>query len=386
MLRADDPNFTLRHQLVAFARAHGLKPAALRFGCSRNTVRKWLRRFQSLGLHGLQSQSRAPLSCPHKTKPTLEARVVALRRKTPGFGARRLIAEFDLPLGHDAVQRILRDHPLTRTPKRRQRRQNDLRAIKAAYAPFTRFQMDVKYLTDLPVYWPQMQSLKLPRFQYTIRELSCGAQFLAYSDELSKTYATFAAERFLQHLKSHGLDTSEIIITTDLGSEFDGGTVDYRPEGFHLTIEQRHGARHRFNPPSCPNANADVESVHHTIEGEFFDAQAFDSRADFFAKISTYQLWYNVARKNGSRGYLSPLDLLARKNKDRPKKISPKIFLLHPIPLESLLPTSRGHDVTRRAEPCLRARRDLRQKFCYLGRGQELRERCRCAKSRCDRR
>ena len=80
-----------------------------------------------------------------------------------------------------------------------------------------------------------------------------------------------------------------------------------------------------------------------------FDAQAFDHRADFFAKISTYQLWYNVARKNGSRGYLSPLDLLARKNLDRPKKISPKIFLLHPIALESLLPPSRGHDVPRRA-------------------------------------
>ncbi len=248
-------------------------------------------------------------SCPHKTNSSLQARVVALRKKTTGFGARRLIEEFDLPLGHAAVQRIIRDHRLTRPPKRRQRRKNDLRAIKAAYAPFTRFQMDVKYLTDIPAYWPQMQSLKLPRFQYTIRELALGAQFLAYSDELSKTYATFAVERFLQHLKDHGLDTTEVTITTDLGVEFDGGTVEYRPEGFHLTIEQRHGAQHRFNPPSCPNANADVESVHHTVELEFFDAQAFDHRADFFAKISTCQLWYNVARKNGSRGYHSPVDL-----------------------------------------------------------------------------
>ena len=349
MIRADDPDFALRHQLVTHARAHGLKPAARRFACARNTVRKWLRRFHALGLPGLKSQSRAPKSCPHKTSLALEAKVLALRKKSPGFGARRLIAEFDLPLGHDAAQRIIRQHHLTRAPRKKQRRRNDLRAIKAAYAPFTRFQMDVKYLTDLPAYWPQMQSLKLPRFQYTIRELSCGAQFLAYSDELSKTYATLAAERFLRHLKDHGLDTADITITTDLGGEFDGGTVHYQPEGFHLTVEQRYGARHRFNPPSCPNANADVESVHATIETEFFDAQAFDHRRDFFAKIATYQLWYNVARKNGSRGYHSPLDLLARKNQDRSKKISPKIFLLHPIPLESLLPKSRGHDVPRRA-------------------------------------
>ena len=349
MLRADDPHFALRHQVVAHARAHGIKPAARHFGCQRNTVRKWLRRFQALGHAGLKSLSRAPKSCPHRIDAALEARVVALRKKSPGFGARRLVAEFDLPLGHDAAQRIIRQHQLTRTRRKKHRRKNDLRAVKAAYAPFTRFQMDVKYLNDIPAYWPQMQALHLPRFQYTIRELSGGAQFLAYSDELSKTYATLAVERFLRHLRDHGLDTAEITITTDLGTEFDGDTVHYRPESFHLTIEQRYGATHRFNPPSCPNANADVESVHATIETEFFDAQAFDHRRDFFAKIGTYQLWYNVARKNGSRGYKSPLDLLALKNQDRPRKISPKIFLLHPIALESLLPKTRGHDVPRPA-------------------------------------
>ena len=81
-----------------------------------------------------------------------------------------------------------------------------------------------------------MQALHLPRFQYTLRELSGGAQFLAYSNELSKTYATLAVERFLRHLQDHGLDTTQIVITTDLGSEFDGDTVHYRPESFHLCI------------------------------------------------------------------------------------------------------------------------------------------------------
>ena len=341
MICADDPHFALRHQLVRFAQTHGLKAAARQFGCFRNTVRKWSRRFQALGNAGLRSQSRAPKSCPHKTKLALENRVVALRKKSPGFGARRLIEEFDLPLGHNAAQRILNARQLTRPRKRRHHRKNDLRAVKAAYVPFTRFQMDVKHLTDIPFYWPQMQHNGLPRFQYTIRELSCGAQFLAYSNELSKTYATLAVERFLQHLQHHGVNTRPVIITTDLGAEFDGDTVHYRPESFHLTIQQAFGAEHRFNPPACPNANADVESVHNTIETEFFDAQVLFSKADFCAKIATYQLWYNAARKNSSRGYKSPADLLATKA----PTISPRIFLLHPIPLESLLPSGGGHDV-----------------------------------------
>ncbi len=344
MLRADDPQFSQRHNLVACALKDGIKAATRLYECSRNTVRKWLRRYQDQRNQGLLAHSRAPHSCPHKTSSALETKALALRKKSPGFGARRLIAEFGLKVGHNALNRIFRQHQLLRPPKRRHQRQNDLRAVKAAYAPFTRFQMDVKYLTDIPFYWPQMRANGLPCFQYTIRELSCGAQFLAYSNELSKTYATLAVDRFLQHLKAHGLDTSAVIITTDLGTEFDGNTNDYQFGGFHATIQQKHQAQHRFNPPACPNANADVESVHHTIEAEFFDAQVFASRSDFFGKIITYQLWYNAARKNGSRGYKSPADILATQI----PKLSPRIFLLHPIPLESLLPKG-GHDVPGRA-------------------------------------
>lgn len=348
MIRSSDPKFALRYDLVTYALANGIRAATRCFDCSRNTVRKWLRRFKADHNQGLFTKSRAPQFCPHKTSPQVEAAALACRKKTPGFGARRLIEEFELKLGHSALNRILRQHQLTRQPKRRHRRKNDLRAVKAAYPPFTRFQMDVKYLTDIPFFWPQMQANGLPRFQYTIRELSCGAQFLAYSNELSKTYATFAVDRFLKHLKNHGLDTSKVTLTTDLGTEFDGDTKDYRVGGFHLTIEQNFQAKHQFNPPSCPNANADVESVHSTIETELFDAQVFSSKTDFFAKTATYQLWYNAARKNCSRGYKSPADLLAIKA----PKISPKIFLLHPIPLESLLSKQAGHDVPGPPETC----------------------------------
>jgi transposase-like protein len=37
---------SLHQKLVAFAQRHGLTAAARQLGCSRNTVRKWLRRHQ----------------------------------------------------------------------------------------------------------------------------------------------------------------------------------------------------------------------------------------------------------------------------------------------------------------------------------------------------
>jgi len=126
----------------------------------------------------------APHTCPHKTPARLEQQVLKQRARTPGFGARRLKREFGLKPSAGAIARILRQHGLTRRKKRKHQTKRDLRAVKARYAALTHFHMDVKFLNDLPHYWPQMQSLGLPEFQYTIRCLKTGATFLAYASEV----------------------------------------------------------------------------------------------------------------------------------------------------------------------------------------------------------
>jgi len=184
-----------------------------------------------------------------------------------------------------------------------------------------------------------MQFMGLPRFQYTIRELSTGAQFLTYADEISKTYAILTAKRLLEHLKKHGVDLTEVVIQSDNGSEFDGGRLNGEAEGFIHAIEKCFKAHHVYIPPGCCNANADVESVHSTIEPEFFDIEKFRNRNDFFSKITTYQHYYNLARKNGSRGKKSPLTLLTEKA----PKLDPRILILPPVDLCSLLPLGVNH-------------------------------------------
>jgi hypothetical protein len=217
----------------------------------------------------------------------------------------------------------------------------DLRHIKQAYKPFTRFQMDVKHLYDIPHYWPQMKTLALPPYQFTIRELSCGAHFVCYASELTKAYATVAICRFLNHLQYFAINITEVVIQTDLGNEFDGNTIHYRTGGFHSSIQDfPFNATHKFNPPKQPNYNADVETVHNTIELEFFDIENFSSLSDFFNKVSTYQNWYNLRRINFSRGQ-SPLQALYSKA----PLIRPKIFLLDPINLDHYLLSQGGYDV-----------------------------------------
>lgn len=109
-------------------------------------------------MSGLADRSRAPHRRPRQTPKDLEALVVAQRLKTPGFGAARLVREFNLPVGKGAVARILRQHGLTRKPRKKHQKKRDLRAIKAAYPAFAHAQMDTKDLSDIPRYWPQLKA------------------------------------------------------------------------------------------------------------------------------------------------------------------------------------------------------------------------------------
>ncbi len=334
MLRSKNHIYDYRLHLAQSAKKLGVKPTAKLFQTSAPTVRKWRDRFQRQGLSGLQELSRAPHNCPHKLSKADEDAIVALRDLLPGYGAEHLKDEFDLSWGVNSIARVIRQRCPTRIRKKKHQKKNDLRHIKAAYKSYTRFQIDTKYLNDIPHYWPFMQFMGLPRFQYTIRELSTGAQFLAYADEISVTYSILTTRRLLQHLEKYGVDLREVIIQSDNGTEFDGGRLEKSVPGFVHLIERDFNACHIFNPPGCKNANADVESVHATIETEFFDLEKFRNRKDFISKITTYQHYYNLARKNRSRGRKSPLQLLTEKAPDMDRRI----LNLPPIDLCSLLP------------------------------------------------
>ena len=326
MIRSKNHKFDYRLCLALHAKKHGIKAAARAFDCSRTTVRLWLRRYEQHGRWGLVEQSRAPRNCPHKTSKAIEKQVIAARQRS-GFGAGRLKHEFKLPCSAGAVQRILSQGGLTRKPRKRRQKKNDLRAVKATYKAFTRFQMDTKHLCDVVAYWPQMTHLGLPKFQYTIREVPTGAMFLAYADELSAFNAELVAHRFLAHLQHCG-------VPTHTGSEFISG------KGVKATVEQTFKGTHRFNPPGCPNANADVESVHNTIETEFLDREMFINPDHFIAKVRCYQDYYNLYRTICTKARRSPLQVLRDKNQARPDHegaVNENVLLLQPIHVDTML-------------------------------------------------
>jgi len=163
--------------------------------------------------------------------------------------------------------------------------------------------MDIKYLTDIPPYWEQMQRLGLPKFQYTIRDVKSGMLFLGFADEIAESNARQMVEYVLGRLTPHLC--GRIFVQTDNGVEFSGTTRKIENNHFSAAVRSQH-AEHVYIPPGCCNANGDVESIHATIEKEFYDLTTFASREDFLRKAESYRRFYNLKRPNYSKGGKTP--------------------------------------------------------------------------------
>jgi transposase len=345
MRDARDPKH-LRLQMVLYAQVHGVKPAARAFHTTPKTVRKWRGRYDGT-LRSLADRSRAPRRRPRKLSPAAEQRIVRLKEQLPRWSARRLRRDFDLPWSEKAIRRVLRDHRLNRPWRRRKHQtKRSLRHVKRRWRLFQQISVDTKNLSDIPEYWLGLKARRLPRYQYTARDVTTGLLFLAYSDELSLSYATVFIERILRHLKACGIRPHRTTVQTDNGSEFIGSWQAKEPSAFTHAVEHAK-ATHKTIPVRQHRYQADVETVHSLMETEFYEIETFRDRDHFIRKATTYNLFFNLARRNGSKENQTPWELVRLK---RPKA-HPLLPLLTPIFLDQLLfeqlhnQHARGYDV-----------------------------------------
>ena len=295
-------------------------------------------------------QSRARHQQPHKTPPNVEAQVLELRKTLPTFGSRRLIREFDLRIGHNALDRIWREHGLMEKRRRKYQRKQDLAHIKAQWALFQQISADTKDLDDIPRYWQQAQRLHLPVIQYTAREIRSGLLFWAFAQARSAAASAVFAARIQQHLDRYGVSLRDLVWQTDNGGEFKGNFPKALGDSQHVRI-----------PPAAHTYQSDVETVHRLEEDEFFDLEDFSSRGEFLAKVHTYQLYFNLARPNSHKENQSPWQIIERLAPRSPLELC----LLPPVFLDYYLNDSGGYDVP--GHPYLESW-DLRVGTCVITR------------------
>lgn len=326
--------FDLRLRIVKNAVANGIKPTAKLFSTTIKTVRKWLRRYQQERLCGLNELPRIPLHCPHKISSALELKIVNLRRQFIFKGAKRLKYEHNLPCSHHAIARILREYGLIKKRRKKHKRKRDLHHIKKHWRLFGQLSVDTKDLKDMPHYWPQMKLLGLPKYQFTARDVRSGLMFLGFANEKSASNACLFAQILCEHLRNCGVDMTRLRLQTDNGSEFIGcRRQDGSRDGFETVVEG-FGGVHKRIPVGAWSYNSDVETVHRTIEDEFYDIENFEGIKDFHQRVASYQGWYNLVRVNSNKDYKSPWQII----RELEPKMNIAIARLPPLMLDWLGP------------------------------------------------
>ncbi len=108
--------------VVRLSRGECMNSLCREFGITRPTGYLWQKRFGGRGMAGMEESSRRPHASPRRTAYAIEARIVALRRQRPDWGARKLAVLLEregVRLPVITVHRVLVRHRLVLDRERR---------------------------------------------------------------------------------------------------------------------------------------------------------------------------------------------------------------------------------------------------------------------------
>jgi vancomycin resistance protein YoaR len=129
----------------------------------------------------------------------------------PKWGQDRLKSEFDLSYSTKTINRVLKQDGLIKRRKKKWQKRKDLQKMKKKMKPFEKIQLDVKELTEIEKYFPQWLEFKLPKYQYSARDVKTGGVFLASSYLNDTTTASLFAAYLCHRLKRIGLNLPDVI-------------------------------------------------------------------------------------------------------------------------------------------------------------------------------
>ena len=340
IMRKSKDKKQLRYQMVISVEKHGIKKTAKDFKASRNTVRKWVRRWKEYGYKGLEELSRRPKNCPRATSQEERKRLVKLKKKYKRIGADTIKVIEDISISAKTMRKIWRQEGISSRKRRKKHvTKQNLREVKREWALFQQMDEDTKDLVDIPEYWRQMMEKGLPKVQYSARDVTSGMTYLGFADEKALSYAALFAQYLNYHLQKARVDLSKTRRQTDNGSEYIGSWQAKDSSAYTKAIESVPGQAHITIFPGAHRFQADVETLHNLVEMEFYEIENFKHRPDFLNKAYTYQLFFNLIRPNSYKENKTPWQIAKEKNPD----LSIEVAKIPPVFLDDLMDKILSH-------------------------------------------
>jgi transposase InsO family protein len=262
-------------------------------GCSRATVHKWLRRFETEGERGLHDRSSRPHRSPRRLHPERE-RAILERRAGTLEGPHRIGWALGVP--RSTVHRVLRRNGVPRLSDLDRATRTVVRYERER--PGELVHLDVKKLGRIPdgggwrAHGRQVaRGGRVKRgsgYDYlhvALDDRTRVAYAEAHPDERAETTAAFV-NRALGFFAS--LDVGVERIITD-------NAFCYRSRAFQAVLAS-HGVAHRRTRPYRPQTNGKVERFNLTLKHEWAYARAYGSNQARLEELGPFLHRYNHHR------------------------------------------------------------------------------------------
>ena len=289
----------MRLEWVLWHESHGFNQSLTcrHFGIHRNTLGKWLRRFDEVNLRTLEEHSRRPRQVRQRVNSTVkDQRLIELKREFPVWGREKIRALYQVqyhePITSWYVERATRTYRLYCPRKPRHQHHAQMAYTKKKITELKDKPSRTGFLLHLDTIVLHLQGVK----RYIVTGIDHTSR-LAYA-WIYRNHNSASARDFLLRLK-YLLSNHIENIHTDNGSEFHK-YFEQAVYGLNLT--------HYWSRPRTPKDNAILERFNRTLKQEFLRQGNFHPDPKVMnPKLTDWLMQYNAVRPHQTLGYLTPL-------------------------------------------------------------------------------
>jgi transposase InsO family protein len=282
--------------LAVIADGRTVSEVAGEWGVCRQTMHRWLGRYEGDGLEGLGNRSSRPAHCPHQTPAAVEVMVLEMRRSHPYWGARRIAFELarkgvEPAPSESAVYRCLVRAAVIDPISRRRRRESWKRWERAA--PMELWQLDVVHgflLADGSA-------------AKALTGIDDHSRFCVSARLMTRERTQAVCDGFSSALRTYGLPGQ---VLTDNGKVFTGRFAQPPVEVLFDRICRENGIDHILTQPRSPTTTGKIERFHKTLRTEFNTRQVFRNLKTAQEALDEWVAYYNTQRPHQSLADVTP--------------------------------------------------------------------------------
>ena len=269
---------------------------AKEFNVTRQTIHKWLNRYQRYGIDGLRKTRRKYSHIPHnKTSEEVEQLVVNLAEEYFRDGtitlSDRLQFEYNITLHPTTVYRILKRKEIRYGEQHTWTKKRWKKKLFSHQTPGKELQMDTKYP------W----GYKEGKVIYTIIDDATRWVFAWSYEKANQNNTLDFLEKVLKRIPFNIQK-----IRTDQGKEFIANTVKDFLKNKHI--------QYRNNTPYCPEENGKIERFHRTLNEKGLSRGFYpkDTLDEMQYKLNLFLNYYNYQKRHRGLGMngLTPMERL----------------------------------------------------------------------------